>query len=777
MAFVIADRVRETTTTTGTGTMSLAGAVSGFRSFVSAIGTGNNTYYVISDGVNWEVGIGTVTSGAPNTLSRDTVLSNSLGNTTKVSFGAGTKDVAVTLPAGKALVPEKAQESRQAIGLGTAATLNFGTGADDLLKTSAADQRYVRPESNATLANLTVSQLQVTTGAGIGVGTAAPSASVNLNMNDTFLANLNRFGIQNIIGINDETLTANRFHWAAENMLINRRRATNAFAVEQFGTRSTILNGNDNGSGSLTSAYAALNRIQNQATDVSYSTVDNAYGTYNHVWQYRTGTMTTAYGTYNRMDRDAGTLSIAYGVYNSFEGTIGTKWGIYSDGDDKNLLTGNLGLGIEPTRKLHVAGNGTFVGAGSNFVLNDTTSMLEVQATSGEAVLAFHRTGIHAIKVGLDANNNFAIGGWTWATGRLLLNSSGDLTVAGDFIAPVGAAAGPTYTFAGNLNTGLYRPAANQVGISTNGTVAAIINASNQYLAGTLGTAALPIFSFNADPNTGIFSPGADQLSVTTGGTAAATWNASNQHLAGGLGSAALPIFTFAADPNTGIYSPGADQLAITTAGTVSATFNAVGNVSFSSSAPGTFANGASASNLELTSPGANGSMITFHRLGTLAIKVGLDSDNFFKIGGYSWATNRLLLDGSGNLSIAGTLTAPNANIPGTLTVGGGINGGNACTAWVSFNGTGTPAIRGGYNVTSVTDNGTGDYTINFSTGMSNTNYAAVTSALQAGVNMNSSEIISQATGSVRVCLARETNGTRTYLDTTIFNCVVFGGK
>jgi hypothetical protein len=99
MAFVLADRVRETTTTTGTGTVTLSGAATGFQSF-SAIGDGNNTYYTIAgQGTSeWEVGIGTYTSSG-TTLSRDTVLSSSAGGS-KVSFSAGTKDVFVTYPAG-----------------------------------------------------------------------------------------------------------------------------------------------------------------------------------------------------------------------------------------------------------------------------------------------------------------------------------------------------------------------------------------------------------------------------------------------------------------------------------------------------------------------------------------------------------------------------------------------------------------------------------------------------------------------------------------------------
>src|SRR5512137_136874 len=101
MALVLADRVKETTTSTGTTAITLAGAVTGYQSFSAAVGNGNTTYYTIADqgGANWEVGIGTYTSSGAS-LSRDTVLSSS-NSGTLVNFTAGTKDVFVTYPSGK----------------------------------------------------------------------------------------------------------------------------------------------------------------------------------------------------------------------------------------------------------------------------------------------------------------------------------------------------------------------------------------------------------------------------------------------------------------------------------------------------------------------------------------------------------------------------------------------------------------------------------------------------------------------------------------------------
>lgn len=96
--FVLADRVKETTTTTGTGTVTLLGASTGYQSF-SAIGNGNTTYYTIAGqtGSEWEVGIGTYTSSG-TTLARTTVISSS-NSGSLVNFSAGTKDVFVTYPA------------------------------------------------------------------------------------------------------------------------------------------------------------------------------------------------------------------------------------------------------------------------------------------------------------------------------------------------------------------------------------------------------------------------------------------------------------------------------------------------------------------------------------------------------------------------------------------------------------------------------------------------------------------------------------------------------
>ena len=138
MALVVKDRVKEATTTTGTGTISLDGAATGFQTFVAGIGTTNTTYYAIVDNNtgDYEVGIGTITDATPDTLSRDTILESSNAGSA-VNLQAGTKDVFCTYPAEKSVYLDS---SGQLILDGTAITataseLNFVDGVTSSIQT------------------------------------------------------------------------------------------------------------------------------------------------------------------------------------------------------------------------------------------------------------------------------------------------------------------------------------------------------------------------------------------------------------------------------------------------------------------------------------------------------------------------------------------------------------------------------------------------------------------------------------------------------------------
>ncbi len=172
MALQVADRVQETTLTSGTGTLTLNGPVPGFQAFVTGIGSGNTTYYTIYDPVSyaWEVGIGTFTSGASDTLSRDTVLSNSLGTTAKINLVGNQTNVFVTYPSDKSVFldfygnvsPLGLVDSGEWQG-STVAVAYGGTG---VTASSGANSVVLRDSNQNINVNSVTQKLSVTTSSG-----------------------------------------------------------------------------------------------------------------------------------------------------------------------------------------------------------------------------------------------------------------------------------------------------------------------------------------------------------------------------------------------------------------------------------------------------------------------------------------------------------------------------------------------------------------------------------------------------------------------------------
>ena len=147
MALVINNRVRETTSTTGTGAVTLGGAVGGFQTFAAGIGNSNTTYYAISINSEneWEVGLGTL-NGDSSTLTRTSVLESSNGDAA-VDFSAGTKEVFCTLPAEKAVYLDADGASVPALGGQitdeTKTFSNYSVLTADRTLTSASDTNYM----------------------------------------------------------------------------------------------------------------------------------------------------------------------------------------------------------------------------------------------------------------------------------------------------------------------------------------------------------------------------------------------------------------------------------------------------------------------------------------------------------------------------------------------------------------------------------------------------------------------------------------------------------
>jgi hypothetical protein len=211
MAFLVNDRVKETSTTTGTGTLSLAGAVSGFQTFVAGIGNSNVTYYAIvnDSGTEFEIGIGTVTDASPDTLSRTTILESS-NSDSAVDFSAGTKTVFCTLPASKAVFEDNNNDVTlpDDLILGSdSAVLKFGADSD-ITVTHAADTGLT---TNGTFQATTIT---ATTAFVPDASDGAALGTTALEFSDLFLADgaVINFGDDqdiNITHVADTGLTTN----------------------------------------------------------------------------------------------------------------------------------------------------------------------------------------------------------------------------------------------------------------------------------------------------------------------------------------------------------------------------------------------------------------------------------------------------------------------------------------------------------------------------------------------------------------------------------------
>jgi hypothetical protein len=171
MALVLADRVKETTTTTGTGTVTLLGASTGYQSF-AAVGNGNTTYYTIAGqtGSEWEVGIGTYTSSG-TTLSRTTVLSSSNAGSL-VTFSAGTKDVFVTYPSSRSIYADGTTLTAT-----NSSILPVASGGTALTTTPTNGQLLIGNGTNYTLSTLTAGSNITITNASGGITIASTGGS------------------------------------------------------------------------------------------------------------------------------------------------------------------------------------------------------------------------------------------------------------------------------------------------------------------------------------------------------------------------------------------------------------------------------------------------------------------------------------------------------------------------------------------------------------------------------------------------------------------------
>jgi len=317
MPLVLKDRVKETSTTTGTGTLTLGGAASGFQSF-AVIGDGNSTYYAIFDRTSqdWEVGLGTYTSSG-TTLSRDTVLESSNGGSL-VNFGAGAKDVFVTYPAEKAVMLDDAQTLTNKTINGSSNTItnvSLASGVTGTLPIANGGSGATTAQNAMNAFAGAVTSGQYLRGNGTNVVMSAIQAAdvPTLNQNTTGNA-ATATALQTARTINGVSFngTGNITITAAAN-------GGNAATVTTI-TTAQVLNATAGASVGTVGTYAFFNTVSNGVTFAEGSTIAGSSLRYGSALSRNTS---TGDGHYNRTDQGStpsGTW-LAMGRYSQPSGT------------------------------------------------------------------------------------------------------------------------------------------------------------------------------------------------------------------------------------------------------------------------------------------------------------------------------------------------------------------------------------------------------------------------------------------------------------------------
>jgi hypothetical protein len=396
MALVLKDRVKETTTTTGTGTLTLAGAMSGFQAF-SVIGNTNTTYYAIYEpsGTAWEVGIGTYTL-VGTTLSRDTILASSNAGAA-VNFGAGTKVVFCTYPAGKSVYYDASGNVPV-------------TGA--LNVTSASATSFAVGLNGTTNPAFTVDSSTASQAAGFKITGAATGGTVALvatdsGSNTNLTINAKGTGTIGIGSVSTGLVTITPNTVVTGTLGVGSApSAGHNLSVLKNATGATVAIGvfsNSQVQSDVTSAYRGFQATL--STQDAAFTLTDSFGFAAFQGTYGASSTVTNQRGFSAGSNLTGATN-NYGFYGDIaSGT--NRWNFYANGTASNYFGGSVGIGATTLTGYNLRIDKTITGAVTSFgitlgsvIQSDvTTSVYGYRTTLGTQAAAFTLPNIYHVSV------------------------------------------------------------------------------------------------------------------------------------------------------------------------------------------------------------------------------------------------------------------------------------------------------------------------------------------------------------------------------------------
>jgi hypothetical protein len=629
MALVLADRVQDVTTTTGTGAVTLAGTPpTGFQSFGAAIGNGNTTYYAIIGGSQWEVGIGTYTA-VGTSLSRDTVLSSSTG-TSLINFSAGEKTVFVTYPSEKSVNKDVAGNVNISI-TGNAATATQATN----IAAGAAGSVPYQSASNVTAFLASAS--------GVLVGGNPPTFSTTPTLTGTNFTAIPNAALSNssvtigstsvALGATSATLAGLTSVTLTQDPTLALQAATKQYVDTQVSAgihfhqpvrveaptnlTATYNNGTAGVGATLTNAGAqaalVIDGVTLSVADrvlISQQTTQTENGIYVVT---SVGSVSTNWVLTRSSDADTYVSASPAGL--SEGSTVFVQQGTTNSGTTNTCNTvGTITFGVTnitfaeiSSAQIYSAGTGLTL-TGTQFSLTTpvaTTLGGTGLTTFGATNRALFSSGTNTLTAGTLPSAAGGTGQTTYTDGQLLIGKTSDGSLAK---ATITASTGISVTN-GDGSITITNTAPDQtVSLTGSGTTTITGSypnfniASNDAFTGTVTSVDVSGGSTGLTTSGGpITTSGtitlAGTLAVANGGTGGTTSTgsgavvlatspvlvtpnigvASATNIVASLGAAATPAYTFTGDLDTGMWSPGANTLAFSTSGVEAARLTSVG--------------------------------------------------------------------------------------------------------------------------------------------------------------------------------------------------------